>query len=315
MLLLAYLRKSSRTFLIGNYLLNYLLETRIERYKKTLAVIRPMKVIRLILVILVIFVLFFLIKWAIKPDISPDWTGFAAYDEEKLGARSKTLWDWLDLLIIPVVLAIIAFLYKEFEKIKSKRDIRIQRQHQAVDDFIQIITELSLDHNLATKKPKDGTKEIARSRVIFVLENIDGERKGQILQFLYESNLIDLTPKVVLVGANFKGIQLTGIDLHSSEIRGAYFQNSDLQKSNLDQALFVGCNFLKSNFSESKVENTDFSYSNLSSCEFQNMNLSTVNFEGANLTNADFSNSVITNKQLDFITTFQGANTKNSIII
>ncbi len=35
LLVLAYLRKSSRTFLVGNYLLNYLLETRNKPYTST----------------------------------------------------------------------------------------------------------------------------------------------------------------------------------------------------------------------------------------------------------------------------------------
>jgi hypothetical protein len=37
--LFAYLRKSSRTFLVGNYLLNQLLETRNKQYTTTLATI------------------------------------------------------------------------------------------------------------------------------------------------------------------------------------------------------------------------------------------------------------------------------------
>jgi hypothetical protein len=42
LLVLAYLRKSSRTFFVRNYLLNYLLETRNKPYTTTLAIIKKM---------------------------------------------------------------------------------------------------------------------------------------------------------------------------------------------------------------------------------------------------------------------------------
>ena len=38
---------------------------------------------------------------AIYPYNSPEWMGFAPYDEIKNGPEPKKLWDWLDLLIIP----------------------------------------------------------------------------------------------------------------------------------------------------------------------------------------------------------------------
>jgi len=274
-----------------------------------------MKILRIILGILILIFVFFLIKWAVNPNMSPEWTGFGAYDESKQGVRAKTLWDWLDLLVIPVVLAVIAWLYKEHEKFKNKNNEKTQRQNQALDDFIKIITDLNLNHGLATTSPKDGTKEIARSRVILILESIEGERKGEILQFLYESKLIDMNPKLVLFGANFNKIQLSGIDLSEAEIRGAYFIDSDIQNVNIDNSIFIGCNFKNSNFSKSKVYKTDFSYSNLSGCLFNDMDLSSVNFEGANLSKADFSDSIVTQKQSELIKTFDGIKNENLKII
>ena len=43
--------------------------------------------------------------WAITAYTAPQWTGFGPYDENASGPRAKTLWDWMELLIIPVVLA------------------------------------------------------------------------------------------------------------------------------------------------------------------------------------------------------------------
>ena len=46
LLILAYLRKFSRTFLVGNYLLNYLLETRNKPYTTTLCFIKNELIIK-----------------------------------------------------------------------------------------------------------------------------------------------------------------------------------------------------------------------------------------------------------------------------
>lgn len=249
------------------------------------------------------------------PDFAPDWTGFGPYNEKELGPKSKTLWDWLDLLIIPIVLTIIAWLFKEFEKVKSDEKEKSAQQSATCDNFIKIITELNLKHALATDKPKQGADKIARSRVNFVLNILDGDRKGLVLQFLYESELINKTPKILLNGANFKDSILDGIVLENSEIKGAYFHKASITSSNLNNSSFIGSDFSGADISNSEVGNTDLSYCNLSNGKIQNMDLTSVNFEGANLNGTDLEGSTIKKEQLNLILNKQGIKTKNAKII
>jgi hypothetical protein len=47
----------------------------------------------------------------------PDWTGFSDYTGPLTkDQRGKTLWDWMGLFIIPVVLAVSAYLFNRAEK-------------------------------------------------------------------------------------------------------------------------------------------------------------------------------------------------------
>ena len=49
--------------------------------------------------ILIVLVLFLKAKW-------PPWTGFGGYyDSEDAWQQEKTLWDWMDLVLVPLVLA------------------------------------------------------------------------------------------------------------------------------------------------------------------------------------------------------------------
>ena len=60
----------------------------------------------ILIVAIVTLVVGLVLYWAIRADLAPEWTGFGPYNEQADGSRSKTLWEWMELLIIPVVLAI-----------------------------------------------------------------------------------------------------------------------------------------------------------------------------------------------------------------
>ena len=62
------------------------------------------KILSLLFGIAVISAVGLVLYWAIWADISPQWTGLGAYDEEARGPRAKTLWDWMGLLLVPAIL-------------------------------------------------------------------------------------------------------------------------------------------------------------------------------------------------------------------
>jgi hypothetical protein len=124
------------------------------------------------------------------------WTGLGEYVSPDLGQgpeyfRGKTLWDWLELLIIPVVLAGGAILFNRSER-KAEREIADDRiRESTLQTYLDRMTELLLEKNLRTSGPEAEAAVVARARTLTVLGGLDAERKGALVRFLYEAHLID----------------------------------------------------------------------------------------------------------------------------
>lgn len=246
--------------------------------------------------------------------IWPEWTGFGPYQEITGVARGKTLWDWLELVIVPVAIAFVVFIYTQFEKKKNKRVEDENYNSNLLESFFKTITELLLKDDLKGDLNKKRIS-IARSRIIMIFGQLDGQRKGQVLQFLYESDLIDKEPMFHLRGANISDAVLDRIVLKNAEIKSANFENTTIQNSNLNEIDLTGCNFKNANLSNSLVDNANFSYTDLSESVLQNLDLSTVDFEGAILTNANLTESTIKQSQLDSIHEKKGINLNKAKIL
>jgi uncharacterized protein YjbI with pentapeptide repeats len=260
-----------------------------------------MKIFRIILVATVLILAGVLVYWAVNPNNSPVWTGFGAYLEKENEHGVKTLWDWLDLLIIPIVIAFFAWIFKEADKEKTTKQEREKTYENILESFINIMTKLLLENNLGGIDTTTETVAVARTRVILALSNLDRARKGQIIQFLYESGLINLNPKLKILGADLNYAILDGILLFESEIRGVYFTGASLKHANLTKGVFVGCDFTNADLSGCLVNDSDFSYTNLTNAKLKNLNLINVNLEGADLTGADLKGSKIKQSQLNGI--------------
>lgn len=272
-----------------------------------------MKILRLILLIIILLCLIIIAYYAILPNSSPYWTGFGAYDEKTVGPRAKTLWDWLDLLIIPTTIGIIGWMFKEAEKEKAKKSEEQKNLNDNLDAFFKIMTELITNNELLNDNEESSI--IARTRTILAFDSLDGVRKGQVLQFLYESNIIKIDSNIILTGANLKNAKLDGILLKNIELKGIYFNNASLKNSFLDNSFFSGSDLSNVDFTNSSLQNTDLSYTNLTKAKLSNLDLTSVNFEGANLSKADLRGSKLKKEQYNLILKKEGIKIdKNKLI-
>ena len=114
------------------------------------------------------------------------WTGFNGNSKS-----GKTLYDWMQLLIIPLALAIIALFFNRTERKNEQRIASDNQQEAALQEYIKEMSALILHDKLRESQPKDEIRNIPRVRTLTVLPRLDGERKRSTLQFLYESSLID----------------------------------------------------------------------------------------------------------------------------
>ena len=143
-----------------------------------------------------------------------DWTGLSPYTSPPHSSssdfqRGKTLWDWMQLLFIPVVLAVAGFWFNHRERKaaelrdenerknadrhnQTEREIAQDNQHEAVlQEYIDKMSELLLHEKLRESQPGDEVRTIARVRTLSVLSRLNSNRKRTVFNFLlYASKMI-----------------------------------------------------------------------------------------------------------------------------
>ena len=155
--------------------------------------------------------------------MSWQWTGF----------RGKTLWDWLQILIIPAALASAAlYLQIAAELIAADR-----QKEELLTEYFREMTRLLLEHNLREAREDSEVRGIARVRTLTTLRELDGVRKGFLMLFLSESDLISREqPIIALSGSNLRDADLTGIRLQNVDLRNVYLRDATLAYTELDGA-------------------------------------------------------------------------------
>jgi hypothetical protein len=228
-----------------------------------------------VVVLIILSILGYIFNW--------HWTGLVPETSEPK-QHWKTLWDWLQLLIIPAVLLLAGSLFtytvSRNERKASDRHNQTEReiaqdnqQEAALQEYIDKMSELLLHEKLRGSQPEDEVRTIARVRTLTVLPRLDGRRKKSVLQFLLESNLIDKDNAIVYVsGADLSGANLSEADLSGAELVGAILVDADLSEAilckadlwnanlrrvnavgaNLKGANLLGANLAQSNLSKAK---------------------------------------------------------------
>lgn len=257
-----------------------------------------MATFKVILAILLASMILIIGFWAFNPTTAPSWTGFGPYDQNKNGPQAKTLWDWLDLLVVPSFLAVGAFLLSEAQK-DSERKNELDRQRQnTLSSFIDQISTLLLEKKLRSAKIGAEIRSVARTYSRAALRSLDGKRKAEALQFLSESGLIFKKPIISLIGADLTESQLSNANLLGAEIKGARLDRSVFKDANLSHCDLTGCNLSNTNFEHAILEGTNLSYTILKHANLRNTDLTNTNLDWAELDEADLRNSKITKEQI-----------------
>ena len=265
---------------------------------------------------------------------------FSAYrfDWSGTGFLNKSLWDWLQLLIIPLALAIIALFFQR-TNIRSEQEIAQDKQHQdLLQAYLDRMSELLLEKKLRQSEQDDDIRSVARARTLAALQILDGSRKGTIINFLCESKLIekdnpiidldfaDLT-KVELFGshlsqtylscANLQSAHLTGADLSGANLYYVLLQKAniayaDLSKADLSEADLTGAdlevanlggaNMKKANLESALLNETNLKRSNLREAKLGKAHLTKADLSNANLTDADLTSADLTGANLNGVT-------------
>src|SRR5260221_6890 len=112
----------------------------VQRVRKPLVIVA---VIVGVLALLVVFALGYRLNW--------DWTGLGPYsppNKDSNFQREKTLWDWLQLLIIPAVLAVGGFWLNQIQKSREEKatEQRTKIEREAAEKRAQAERDIALDN-------------------------------------------------------------------------------------------------------------------------------------------------------------------------
>jgi uncharacterized protein YjbI with pentapeptide repeats len=238
-----------------------------------------------------------------------DWLGVRerrwkkAPDEEV--QPGKTLWDWLQLLIVPAILVAVTFAWSDQQ---AKRDNKREDRRLAADaaaakevrrdttlnDYFKQMSDLMLNKNLRSAKPLDPVESVARTVTLTTLRRLDGKRQGEVVQFLQEARLISAFDGAVinlrgvdLGSAKLRGADLSHADLILVDFSGADLENADFSGAVLREAKLRGADLSGADLTEAVLFGAAFRGANLAGADLRDARLNNAAFRGADLTYAD----------------------------
>jgi uncharacterized protein YjbI with pentapeptide repeats len=234
------------------------------------------------------------------------WTGFGETtqpkpDDQEVQPR-KTLWDWLQLFIVPLALAAIGMWFAaqqdvrqqqiEDERAKSERQIEEQRAQDAtLQAYLDQMSQLMLQGDLRGSKEGSEVRTLAGARTQTVLTRLDGRRKGSVVQFLYEASLIDKEHPVVSLSAvglpdNADRVSLN-VGLRGADLRGLNLARADLSDADLIDADLQAADLSDADLRDADLRRADLRWAILSGAEAPDALLSDADLRDALLSNAD----------------------------
>ena len=201
---------------------------------------------------------------------------------EGTGFKGKTVWDWMQLLIIPAVLAVGALLFNWSQRNREKELALDRQREEALQTYIDRMTELLLKEGLRKSKEDDEVRDVARTRTLTTLRILDPDRKSLLVRFIQEARLITtLNPVINMSNADLSKVHLSRTDLQQVNLRGANLKEADLEYALLDQS-----NLNHANLSKADLFGAHLTGANLSSAYLNHALLIGSHLEQANLVEA-----------------------------
>jgi|SRR5215217_152495 len=224
-----------------------------------------------------------------------------------VGVSGKKFWDYLELLVVPGVLALGVYWLNRRQAVREQQaeDKRQAREdkaqaaqvehalevenHRAQDvalhTYLDQMGQLLLDEVRPLRQSKEGdaVRRLVRARTLTVLSRLDGHRQGSVLRFLSEAGMINRADPIITLGGT-RG-KASGSD-RLDEKRGDPTMAAEALG---EYALTLG---------GVKLEKVDLQGADLSGTDLSHVVLNFADLTGADLTDADLSGSLLVGANL-----------------
>jgi hypothetical protein len=209
--------------------------------------------------------------------------------------RAKTLWDWMDLLIVPVMLAAGAIWFNHQARQRDEANKQIRYKEDMLQKYFDDMIALLVQHGQnAPQLPGS----VASLRTLVVLRRLDHDRIQEVLEFLRQIGWLT-GDNAVLKGAKLIQIDLSGADLHFADLTQAVLQGANLSGVDLTAAELSGVGFGLADLTEANLNgatliDADFSRADLRGAVLELADLSQASLREADLRGANLTNAILT---------------------
>jgi hypothetical protein len=191
-------------------------------------------------------------------------------EQSRWGFRGKTVWDFLQLLIVPLMLVAIGLVFSlqqdarqqriEDQRAEAERELAEQRaQDEALQAYLDQMSQLMLERKLLEAEQGAPVHTLAQARTSTIILRLDAEHNESVIRFLGDSGLaasdeasVSLLREITLShatlsnaplgDANLSSANLSGADLSFANLSGADLSDADLIGANLSDAILVNAN-------------------------------------------------------------------------
>ena len=208
------------------------------------------------------------------------------------GFQNRSLWEWMELLIFPVLVGVGAVYVEaklgEEQERQAEADRKLEQsiatdryQQEALNQYFDRVSKILEENDKSAVLTEDeggdftdkkdlkltGVKvAIIRSRTLTTLRELDGRRKGLLVQFLMENALIrGASPFIPLNGADLQEADLMNLNLRLENLAGADLRRANLQGADLEEAILSNADLRNADLRIANLTNADLTGAQISS--------------------------------------------------
>jgi uncharacterized protein YjbI with pentapeptide repeats len=229
------------------------------------------------------------------------------------GFGEKKLWDVLQLIIVPLVLAGGAYYLQELAKQREQTAAIEKTNQDTLVNYLDQMAEL-LQKGLLKTKINSETFIIAQAKTVIALQSLDPKRQHLVIQFLDAAklNTLDRNKELLnqaqmskanlsnadLSGANLNGAELSRADLTHADLSYAHLNEADLSRAELSRSNLIYAGLTGTNLNEANLTEANLTHANLHGANLNEANLTHAGLIGANLNEANLTHAILTDANL-----------------
>jgi uncharacterized protein YjbI with pentapeptide repeats len=265
-------------------------------------------------------------KWGFLP-------GFCRWICVRSGFQGKTLWDVVQLLLIPLCIGVGSWWFQDFvkskellaSKNKADQDALASADKANQDALIKYFDQMSdLIRKGLNSEKQDSLSAIAQAKTLVLLQSLNSDRKRSrlVIQFLETSKLNKgdgVLANSEISRSDFTRSYLTNIRLFHSNLYRSNLSHAELDGANLTGSILSAADLTNTKLNGSCLDKIHLYTAAIDNTELQNASFKEafvrdVDFKKTNLLGTDFSKAILLNVNLQHVQGLKEESLKHSFL-